>query len=64
LTGFGFKTIETRGPMLVGAAMVISTEDGERTLRWPAPMQPAGGDPAAAEHRLIMKFGEVLAFLR
>jgi hypothetical protein len=47
------------------AAMIIASDDGERTLRFPAPFAPAfePGAPAT-EHPLSMAFGDVLAFLR
>jgi len=46
------------------AAMITATSPGERTLRFPDPFAPAFGGEAAAEHRLTMEFGDVLAFVR
>jgi hypothetical protein len=47
------------------AAMIIAADDGERVIRFPQPFWLVrGGAPAALEHRLEMKFGDVLAFIR
>jgi hypothetical protein len=45
------------------AAMIIATSEGERTLTLPGPLAPAFGGKPAAEHRLTMGFGDVLAFI-
>jgi hypothetical protein len=47
-----------------GAAMVVASDDGERTVRFPAPMAPIEGGSAKREHRLTMKFGDVRVFVR
>ena len=47
-----------------GAAMVVATDDGERTIRFPDPMAPIEGGGARREHRLTMKFGDVRLFVR
>ncbi len=45
------------------AAMIIATSDGERTLTLAGPMAPAFGGQALREHRLDMRFGDVLTFV-
>ncbi|MCX6144968.1 MAG: hypothetical protein NTZ35_17320 [Ignavibacteriales bacterium] len=47
-----------------GAAMVVASDDGERTVRFPVPMAPIEGGNAKREHRLTMEFGEVRVFMR
>jgi len=47
-----------------GAAMVVASDDGERTVRLPVPMAPIEGGSAKREHRLTMKFGDVKVFVR
>ena len=47
-----------------GAAMVVASENGERTICFPSPMAPVEGGSAKKEHRLTMQFGEVRLFVR
>jgi hypothetical protein len=47
-----------------GAAMIVATDNGERTIRFPQPMVPVEGGSAKKEHRLSMEFGDVRVFIR
>ena len=46
------------------AAMVVATDSGERTIRFPRSMLPVEGGMAGTEHRLKMEFGEVKLFVK
>jgi hypothetical protein len=47
-----------------GAAMIVASDNGERLVRFPAPMASIEGGTAKREHRLTMEFGEVRVFVR
>jgi len=47
-----------------GAAMIVATDKGERTIQFPHPMAPVEGGAAKTEHRLSMEFGDVRIFVR
>jgi hypothetical protein len=47
-----------------GAAMIVATDSGERTVRFPQPLAPLEGGSAKKEHRLTMEFGEVKLFVK
>jgi hypothetical protein len=47
-----------------GAAMIVATDSGERTVRFPQPMAMVGGGVAKKEHRLTMEFGDVKVFVK
>ena len=47
-----------------GAAMIVATDDGERTIQFPSPLAPVEGGSAKKEHKLTMKFGDVRLFVR
>jgi hypothetical protein len=44
--------------------MIVATDEGERTVRFPQAMSPVEGGSARREHQLVMKFGEVKVFIR
>jgi hypothetical protein len=44
--------------------MIVATDDGERIVRFPAPMAPVEGGSAKREHRLNMRFGDVKVFVK
>jgi hypothetical protein len=46
-----------------GAATVIATADGERTLTFPHAMLPAEGGAPSAIHKVTMAFGDVRVFV-
>ena len=47
-----------------GAAMIVASDNGDRTVRFPQRMIPVEGGKARREHRLTMEFGEVRIFVR
>jgi hypothetical protein len=47
-----------------GAAMIVASDSGERTVRFPQPMAPVEGGKAKKEHRLTMNFGDVKIFVQ
>lgn len=46
------------------AAMIVATDDGERTLTLPRPLAPVEGGPPATRHDLNLEAGEVRLFAR
>ena len=47
-----------------GAAMIVASDNGERTVRFPQPMAPVEGGNAKKEHQLTMNFGDVKVFVK